>query len=114
MVSAEEKSSSELQYAASEILHKLGVPVHRIGYKQLRLAIALFAQNDTQFITKELYPHIAAHFGYADWRPVEHAIRLTICCAWNHRDPEVWKEYFPGAATAPSNKLFIAAIADLL
>lgn len=98
----------------SHILHELGLPVHRIGYKQLCLAIVLYSQNDIQSLSKELYPAVAAHFGYTDWRPVEHAIRLAIYHAWSIRVPGLWEQYFTGTTKPPSNKQFIATIAELL
>ena len=104
----------ELHWAASRMLHELGIPIHRIGYKQLCIAIVRFAGNDSQSLTKELYPFIAAQYGYADWHPVEHSIRLVILHAWENRDPGVWYRYFPGLCRQPSNKQFIATIAEFL
>ena len=94
------------------ILHELGVPVHRNGYRQLGVAIPCFALDDTQSLSKELYPYVAARFGHTDWRCVEHAIRLVILDAWDRRDPEVWEQYFPNCRKPPSNKQFIATLAE--
>lgn len=114
MVIKTSNSITESQRSASSILHELGIPVHRIGYKQLCLAIAYFAQDDTQSLTKELYPRIAVHFGYNDWHPVEHAIRLAICHAWSVRAAGSWEQYFSCTAKSPSNKQFIVTIAELI
>lgn len=103
-----------LQRSANRILHELGIPVHRIGYKQLCLAIVHYSQHDIQSLSKELYPAVAAHFGYTDWHPVEHAIRLVICQAWSIRDAELWEQYFTNPVKPPSNKQFIATIAELI
>lgn len=94
------------------ILHELGIAVHRIGYKQLRIGIPRFAQDDSMSLTKELYPYIAHELGCSDWRTIEHSIRGVILTAWERRDPEVWTAYFPACRKAPSNKLFIATLAE--
>lgn len=96
----------------SQLLRELGIPVHRIGYRQLCMAIPLYSQDVTQSITKELYPSIASQFGYSDWHPVERAIRSAICVAWERRDPNLWNRYFPGYSKVPSNKIFILELAD--
>lgn len=96
------------------MLHELGVPAHRIGYKQLCAAIPCYARDDTQSLTKELYPSIARRFGYPNCGPVEHAIRLAILDGWERGRREVWEGYFPCALRPPSNKLFIATLAERL
>lgn len=106
--------TQELHRSASHILHDLGIPVHRIGYKQLCLAITCFSEDDTQSLTKELYPYIAKQFGCADWRPVERSIRLAIFHAWSSRDPDLWNEYFSCSTKPPTNKQFIATVAEML
>ena len=93
------------------ILLELGIPLHRVGYKQLCIAIPAYAVNDTQTLSKELYPLIASKMGYCDWRAVEHSIRDAIVYAWKRRDPVIWAKYFPSRHKPPSNKLFIATIA---
>ena len=93
------------------ILLELGIPLHRVGYKQLCIAIPAFAANDTQTLSKELYPLVAAKLGYGDWRAVEHSIRDAIVYAWKRRDPAAWAKYFPSRRKPPSNKLFIATVA---
>lgn len=108
------RRSSELQYVISPILHELGIPVHRVGYKHLSMAIQLYAQNDSQSLTKELYPRIADAFGYSEWHPVEHGIRLALLQAWDNRMPRTWERYFPCSRKCPSNKQFIATIVEFL
>lgn len=98
----------------AEMLHELGLSIHRLGYKQLCVAIPCFAINDEQSLTKELYPYIAKQFGYEDWHAVEHAMRFVILSAWENRDPDVWEKYFPNAKKPPSNKCFIATLAERL
>lgn len=100
------------QEQVTEMLHELALPKHRRGYSCLCIGLPRFAEDTTQSLTKELYPYIAETFDYPDWRAVEHAIRDVIQAAWESRDPAVWEEYFPNQNKVPSNKRFIAALAE--
>lgn len=108
-----EINSAELMSIRSA-LRILGIPVHRKGYRQLTIAIACLATDDTQSITKELYPAVAKVAGIQDWRLVERDIRTAIQYAWANRDSSTWDIYFPGTDKAPSNKIFISTLSDLL
>ena len=96
-----------------EHLLYLQFPVHLAGYRQLCTAIPMFARNPNQSFTKELYPAIAIQYG-CSWQAVECSIRIAIRKAWESRDETVWKKYFPNHTQCPSNKEFIAAIAQWL
>lgn len=96
------------------MLHELGFPIHRIGYKQLCIAIPYFAQDDSRSITKEVYPYLAERFYYPNYRAAESAIRDTIHQAWEQRNNAVWKQYFPNPDKQPTNKVFIATLAERL
>lgn len=106
--------SSASSVTASFLLHELEFPVYRCGYDHLILAINRHAEGDLYSYTKELYPYVAKHFGYNDWHAVEHSIRSVIADTWEIRDPQVWERYFPRCTKAPSNKQFIATLAELL
>ena len=93
-------------------LRRLNTPVYLSGYRCLCVAIPRFALDISQSMCGELYPAVAEAFGYMDWRAVEFAIRRTILAAWEHRDPDIWNEYFPGSTKAPTNKQFIATLAQ--
>ena len=114
MKSTETQIEITIQDQTTRLLRELGVPCHRVGYLQLCMAIPLFAQDARQSLSKDIYPLIAAHWGYTDWRTIEHAIRIVILFSWLHRDPIAWSYYFPNLDKAPSNKLFIATIAGHL
>lgn len=96
------------------MLHRLSVSVHRLGYKALTIAIPRYAMDDTQSMTKELYPYVAKQMGYREWYAVEHLIRGVILDAWQRRNPNIWEEYFPFQEKAPTNKQFIAVLAERL
>lgn len=93
-------------------LRQLNVPVHLAGYRCLCIAIPRFALDIAQSMCNELYPAVAKELGYVDWRAVEFAIRRAIFSAWEHRDAEIWNVYFPGITKAPTNKHFIATLAQ--
>lgn len=45
---------SSRQEQTADMLHELGFPSHRLGYKQLCTAIPRFSTDDTQSLTKDL------------------------------------------------------------
>ena len=104
---------SHTEQTKAMLLH-MQFPVHRNGYKQLLLAVPLFARDPFQSLTKELYPAIARKLGFSDGKAVEHSIRSCILYAYAHRDPEIWEQYFPNATKAPSNKQFLSTLAEML
>ncbi len=112
MISTYDEEIINLRESAHCILRELQFGIHRLGYKQLLLLIPNYALDDSQSLSKELYPYVAERFGYISWHPVEHAVRVAILDAWERRGPEVWEKYFPGVKKVPSNKQFIAAIAE--
>lgn len=99
-------------------LNELGLASHRSGFTQLRVGVPLFAQDERQLMKKELYPAIAKLCGNDNPEQVEHTIRESIKEAWENRGRNqkeaIWKEYFPGKEKAPSNKAFIAVLAQKL
>lgn len=97
-----------------QMLHELSFPIHRLGYKQLCIGIPRFALDDTQSLSKDLYPFLADYFGVSDWRAVDSTIRDVILTAWETGDTNVWAQYFPSLRKPPSNKQFIATLAERL
>ena len=96
------------------MLHELRLGIHRQGYKCLAIAVPLYAADNSQSLSKDIYPYVAAELGYPDWHGVERAIRLVILDAWARRDGDTWERYFPGQTKMPTNKQFIAALAERL
>lgn len=94
-------------------LQALQLPIGSDGFQQLRIGIPLFAQDKTQRLSKELYPVIAQRFGCST-EAVEHSIRDSINAAWIIRDEALWQKYFPNLTECPTNKVFIAQLAELL
>ena len=102
------------QEQTKQMLHELHFQAHRLGYKQLCPGIPHYRENDIQSLSKDLYPWLAEQFDHVTPQAVEHAIREAIRHAWQDRDPEIWETYFPGAVKRPSNKQFIATLAERL
>ena len=99
-------------------LHILNFPTHLHGYRQLCVALPIFAANPDISLSKELYPMIAKRFGLSDARTVEHSIRKAVEAAWEQHDPVVWAKYFPpkpdGSIPCPSNKAFLSRLGEML
>ena len=114
MSSIADDTMLELQAATIAMLHQLRIGIHRLGYKCLTIAIPSYAIDDTQSLSKELYPHVAECLGHAEWYAVERAIRTVILDAWETREPIIWERYFPGHKKAPTNKQFLAVLAEKL
>lgn len=109
----EENVNVDLQDDTITMLHELGVSIHRLGYVYLSIAVPCYAINNTLSLSKEIYPHVAKQLDkYTKWYAVERSIRMVILEAWKRRDPDVWELYFPGQKKVPSNKQFIAVLAE--
>jgi len=109
------RTASREPQAASELLRNLGVPTKLRGYRYLREAIVLMADNPHQSITKELYPCVALQCG-ATAGQVERDIRKAVETAWGNRQETVWCRYFmqeqDGHIRRPTNAAFITSLAD--
>ncbi len=104
--------AADPQTIAAAHMQLLKLPNERDGFQQLRLAIPLFAQDPSLRLSKELYPEVARLFGASGEKTVERSIRATIKDAWKIRDAALWERYFPGFRKCPTNKQFIACIAQ--
>lgn len=83
------------------------------GFRFLKIAIPLYAQDPHQRVCKELYVAIAQICGAGSWNQVERSIRSAIESAWNtHADS--WSVYFPDCQTPPTGKRFISRLAQIL
>lgn len=101
------------QETVSTHLRILGVP-RQGGFDDLRVGTPLFAQDPEQSMTKEFYPAVAALRGRSNWKQVEKSIRAAKEAAYENRNDAVWKEYFPDTSRCPTNKSFIARLAEFV
>lgn len=92
-------------------LSRLGFSPHEHGYKYLYPAILLYAEDTQQTLSKHIYPILTKEIGPSK-EALDNAIHRVIEEAWAQRDDAVWKEYFPNTSRFPSNKKFIAILAE--
>lgn len=72
------KSSENLIAKIREIVNKIGAPAHRLGYKYLIDAVALFLEHkDSVYPARDLYEDVAANHN-TTWKCVESNLRNTI------------------------------------
>ena len=104
----------DIREQARFYLQTLNFAPHLDGYKQLCVALPLFAADPEQTLSKELYPAVAKILDCADARSVEHSIRMAIAHAWETRDMALWEGYFPKAQGCPNNKRFLAKLCEMM
>ncbi len=115
----DEKEALDLEKIVSDILKKIGVPPHILGYKYLRSAIILGFQDEKMMnlVTKKLYPRIAEDYETTPTR-VERSIRHAIEVAWGRSNVEILHELFGYTIDSergkPTNSEFMAMITDRL
>lgn len=109
------QTDGDVRKQVSGLLLMLGVPIKLRGYGYLREAVLLMAQDPGQSITKVLYPAVAGICCCACTH-VERSIRGAITAAWENRDDNLWRLYFPpdgtGAVPRPTNGAFISRLAE--
>lgn len=103
--------------SVANLLLNLGFSTNCKGYNYLREAIAAYAKDPGQTMTKELYPAVGKRFG-ASALQVERAMRTAIEKAWKRRDDHLWGKYFTPSANGeiekPCNSEFISRLADVM
>jgi two-component system, response regulator, stage 0 sporulation protein A len=115
----ENHKMKDLDIDITNIIRKVGIPVHIKGYQYLRHGITMVVENMDILgaITKELYPAIAKKNNTTPTR-VERAMRHAIEVAWNKGDIETINSLFGYTVHnnkgKPTNSEFIALIADKL
>lgn len=99
------------------LLKDCGIPNHILGYSYLMVAIPMYRKNPRQKITSELYPSVARHFETTGSR-VERGIRHAIECGFDRCGADmitmVWGNTLDPSRGKPTNREFIAHIADML
>lgn len=109
--------SWNLRDEAFNILLSLGVSLSGKNFACIHEALVYMTEYQNRFVTKELYPAIAARCGGTPKR-VEKAIRDAVEKAWKNRDERVWQLYFTcgrdGTIPCPSNGEFLSRLAFYL
>ena len=99
---------------SGHIMQVLGLSPKRDGFRALLTGIPLYAHDPQQSLSKELYPSIARFLGIGNYKSVERSIRSAIQYAWVGRNPILWNSYFGTGSECPTNKLFIARLAQVI
>lgn len=114
-----EERSIENEMAIIDILRKLGMPVHVLGYKYTIHAIRLCV-NEPRYglgITTRLYPEVAKKFGTTPQK-VERGIRYAIESTFERCDWRDVEEIFGNTVSVlkgkPVNRQFIVYLANYI
>lgn len=107
----------DLRDEAYTVLLSLGVSLSGKNFRCIHEALVYTTEYQNCFVTKELYPAIAARCGGSPKR-VEKAIRDAIEKAWKNCDERIWQLYFAygrdGTIPCPSNGEFLSRLAFYL
>ena len=99
------------EQAISSLLLELDFSAKRDGFRYLEVALRVYRAG--QSMTKDLYPCIARECG-GTGTTVERAMRTAIASAWEQRDDQVWRRYFPWCtgknAARPTNAQLITTL----
>ena len=102
------------QILANALLDLNISPRHN-GCRYLHTAVELYAGDDTQSLTKELYVAVGAVYGVSA-QQVERSIRAALEAAWKCRDEKLWRQWISGigALKRPTNGQVISSLAQHL
>lgn len=116
---ARDMSRCGKRYIVQLALKELGVPSGQDGFPLAKFVVMMLCEN--RFCKLANGAYLAA--GTMADPPMGNnqvcqAITRGIKYAWEHRNTELWKCYFPdgtpGSAECPSNREFLVAIADFV
>lgn len=109
--------NSELEKSVAAYLRGLGMPAHLNGYRYMRSALMLAADDPAVLspITKSLYPSIAKMFRTSK-SCVERALRHAIAVSWQRGNRKLLSDIFgyncDDTPYRPTNAEFIAMTSD--
>lgn len=104
----------DLSVGIKLVLIELSIPTDLIGYRCLTNAVHLRYLDSEQSLTKEIYPEVGHRCAPGlSGVQVERNIRYSIDAAWERRDAEMWRCYFPDGKK-PTNGQFISNVAEIL
>ena len=109
--------SADVRDEALQLLMSLGVSLCGKNFSCIHEALVYMTEYENRFVTKELYPAIAAKCGGSAKR-VEKARRDAVDKAWDNRDERMWQMYFTygkdGTIPCPSNGEFLVRLSHYL
>lgn len=102
----------EIQTAAYELLHRLGVTANYRGFFYTAYAVALAKKQPDRLllVTKWLYPDIARQYK-TTWQCIERNIRTVISLAWQRNRTQLEELAGYSLEEKPSVGQFIAILA---
>ncbi len=111
------QKQGNIDLAAAELLIRLGFRTNLCGYRYLIAAMSCLYRDPEQSLTKEVYP-AAGIACNCSWQQIERGIRTAITDAYNNREKDVWKLYFPpgadGTVSKPTNSMFMTRMVQCL
>lgn len=117
LTSKEDVKKTNIEVEVVGLLYEMGVPPHMAGYRYLREAIILNAQNRVRdlFSVKRIYQDVAEHFSTTPQK-VERCIRNSIEKAWLRNNHDVLDSLLgyndSDISNKPSNAEFIATMTE--
>lgn len=112
-----QEQDSTLDTELRSILAMLGFKSNHAGCVITETCIKCYLQDPYQPLCSQLYPAVEVILGRTA-SSVERAMGRAIEAAWNSRDEQIWRMYFPvgrnGKVAKPSNAQFMARIAECL
>lgn len=112
-----QEQTSALDTELRSLLAVLGFKINHAGCVITEMCLKQYLQDPKQGLCSQLYPAVAQQLGVSD-KSVERAMGRAVESAWNNRDEQIWRMYFPvgknGKVAKPSNAQFLSRIADCL
>ena len=109
---------SDTRMVLESSLIALGISSKDKAFRYLSEAVLLYHRDPSLLVVDGIYKEIAAAEENCTVQRVEITIRRAIGKAWQKRDKKTWRRFFPNCERmwpkAPTNRNFIAALADFL
>lgn len=99
------------------ILARLGLKINHAGCVVTEACLKQYVLDPGQVLSTQLYPAVARALGTTATQ-VERSMGRAIEAAWESRDEQIWRMYFPagknGKTAKPTNAKFLSVIAACL
>jgi len=108
-------NETELRLKVADLIKRMGVPPHILGYNYVQEAVILVYEDEEYMhnIIKKLYPEIAKKYGTTGSR-VERAIRNAFKSAYTKGNPKVLEDVFKTKEHRLVNSYAIASIVEYI
>ncbi|NLN18666.1 MAG: sporulation transcription factor Spo0A [Firmicutes bacterium] len=112
-----ERRQRRVEHRVAQLLRRLGMPSHFLGFRYLQTAIAMVVDDPSllNHVTRSLYSEVARQHG-SSWSKVERSMRHAVEATWEKGDLVAIHGLFGHAVdrdrAKPTNCAFIARLAD--